>query len=84
MAEISKLALHSGSNLSWTVEQMLEDALADIRSGSRTANKALVIFLDDENRKYNIGFTMAQLSASQAIALMRVQECEFLRLMDRI
>lgn len=69
-----------GSNTSWTPEQMLEEALSDVRTGKRTAQKAMVLFLDtsDKENNYIVGYSMSQISCSQAIALMRVAEAMFL------
>ena len=82
---MSVIKLGHYSSQSWTVEQMLEDSLEDLRTGKRKANKALLIFLDNnEKDNYNTGFSMAHLKASEAIALIRVTEVQFLKLMDQL
>jgi len=55
----------------WSVKDMLSDAIKEIDSGKRKNIKAIVIFLDDEN-KYDVGFNQAGMKASEMIALLEI------------
>jgi len=72
------MAEHTRDASRWSPDQALEDAFEEIRSGRRQANKVLVLFLDDSDGRYDVGFTQAGLSMSQAIALMEVAKPLFL------
>jgi hypothetical protein len=65
----------------WSVEQMLEDALSEVKERRSTPTKALVLFLDDRDG-YNAGFRNCGFSMSQGIALLEVAKAMFLREMD--
>ena len=53
----------------WTVEEMLLDALEDVRSGKRSQKKALLLLLDDENGRFNISFSNAQMKPTEMITV---------------
>lgn len=61
----------------WTVEQMLEDALSQVKEHRITPSKALVVFLDDED-KYDVAFMQSGMSMSQSIALIEILKSVFL------
>lgn len=61
----------------WTVEEMLLDALEDVRSGERKANKAIVLFLDDEGGKYLHGYNQAGLRMSECVLLCEMGKTMF-------
>ena len=63
----------------WSVEQMLTDALSGVREKRRTPTKAIVLFLDDAQGKYDVGFCPAGLSLSQAVSLVEAAKAVFLR-----
>ncbi len=67
----------------WTVEEMLEDALEEIKSGNRKANKAMVLFLDDKSGKYNTGFSQSGMSVSQCVALLETAKFDFFKGLKR-
>ena len=77
--KITHLSHRCSDGTKWTVEQMLEDALSDLREHRRAPTKAIVIFLDDESLKYDVGFSQAGLSLSQAISLIEVAKSSLLR-----
>ena len=56
----------------WTVEQMLGTALAEVKSGDRKTTKAVVIYLDDSEGGYAVGFTQAGLTMSQMLGLLDI------------
>jgi hypothetical protein len=70
MADPIELSEYTGSSMSWDVEGMLRHAIKQMQSGERVANKAIVIFLDDIDDGWDIGFTQAQMTHSEMVALM--------------
>lgn len=71
------LASRSEDSRLWTPAQMLEDALADVMSGERPHNKALILFLSDRDGKYDVGFSQANMSMSECIALCEIAKTIF-------
>ncbi len=67
----------------WTVEEMLEAALEEIKTGERKANRAIVLFLNDESGKYNTGFVQSGMSVSQCIALLETAKFDFFKGLER-
>ena len=55
----------------WSVRDMLADAIEEVENGKRKDKKAIVIFLDDEE-KYDIGFNQAGMKASEMIVLLEI------------
>jgi len=62
----------------WSVEQVLEDALSDIRAGKSKAKKCLVILLDDNDGNYDVRYVQAGMRSSQCIGLLAVTQRIFL------
>ncbi len=81
---ISYLADEKSDSNSWSVEQMLASALSDIQKGERAATKAIVLFLDDSDEQYNVGFNQSGFRMSEAIALIEVAKITFLREMGHL
>jgi hypothetical protein len=76
MGNLIKLADKSGDARHWSVEQMLEDTLADVRSGKINAAKALVLFLDDTDNRYSIQIRNAGLRNSEKLALLDIAKSD--------
>lgn len=76
MASVISLAEKSGNANHWTVEQMLEDLLEEVRSGRRTATKAVVLLLDDSGERYDIGYRNAGMRLSELVTLMDVAKTD--------
>ncbi len=77
--KVSYLSHKTDDGSRWTVEQMLTDALAEVTEQRTTATKALVLFLDDTDGQYAVGFRQSGLSMSQALALTHVAQSVLLR-----
>ena len=58
---------------------MLADALSSVREKRRTPTKAIVLFLDDTQGKYDVGFCQSGLSLSQAVSLIEAAKATLLR-----
>ena len=65
------------SSKRWTVEEMLLDALEDVRAGKRENKKAIVLFLDDEGDKYLHGYNQAGMSSSECVLLCEMAKTMF-------
>ena len=76
---VTHLSHRCSDGTRWTVEQMLEDALSEVKEHRRTPTKAMVIFLDEESSNYDVGFSQSGLSMSQAISLIEVAKQSLLR-----
>lgn len=74
MAEVRSInalrAERAGDNSLLSPVECLQDAVADLESGERKANKALILLLDDEDGAYNFGFRASNLRSSEMIALL--------------
>lgn len=87
MNDIIKMVDRIRDNSRWTPEQMLEDALHEVRTGARTPNRAVVLFLEDEGEEYAVGYTLCNIQCSQTISLIEVVKTMMLKEMgfiDRI
>jgi hypothetical protein len=67
-----QLAERNNNAKSADLEATLVDALKDVRSGARIANRAVIIFLDDTNGKYDLGFQQCGMSMSEVVALLAI------------
>lgn len=63
----------------YTVEQMLEQALDEFQCNKIKGKKAIIVFLDDDNDRYDVKFRNAGLSCSQIIALAEVLKASALK-----
>jgi hypothetical protein len=81
-ANLIKLVEKTGNSLHWGVADMLRATAKEVESGERECTKALVLFLDDKNGEYNVGFTNAGMSMSECIALARIAESVILAMME--
>lgn len=55
-----------------TPEQMLRGVLQELESGQIPAKRMMVIFLDDSDDKYDVGYRATNISSSQIVALLSV------------
>ena len=74
-----RLVDHVDDAKRWSVEDMLHDSIQEVGSGERECSKALVVFLDDTEGRYNMGFSNAGLSASESVALLEAAKKQFLK-----
>ena len=72
------LAEKSKSSLHWTPTEMMEDEIREIASGERKATKAIVVFLDDTDGIYDVGWGNSGLSTTEAISLLEVAKARLL------
>ena len=77
--KVSYLSQKTDDGSRWTVEQMLIEALAEVAEQRATPTKALVLFLDDTDGQYDVGFRQSGLSMSQALALTHIAQSVLLR-----
>ena len=81
---ISQLGERAEDNRMISLEAMLEQALADVRSGEIKANRALVLFLQDEDDDYDVCWRAANISCSEILALTEVAKSLALGKMDYV
>lgn len=77
------LAEKAGDNSLWTPLDCLEDAANDLRSGKK-ATSVLVITLDASDGGYDVRCQMANLKASECLALLEVAKAKALGWMGYI
>ena len=72
MGDVKSFAEQSPSNYAWTVEQMLEQALADIRAGKLNPTKAMLCFFEEntKDRSTSIDNWRARIDRDEEIALL--------------
>jgi hypothetical protein len=81
MNKVTHIGTKTNDSTSYTPEQMLESAMEDIKKEG-SANKAILITLDDTDNQYNTHFWNAGMSATQIIALLEVSKVKMLQLME--
>lgn len=81
MSSISSIVTRNKNALSWTVEDMLQDALADVQKGDVPNKKAIVIFLNTENGAYDVSHMQAGLRHSEIIPLLEIMKKSILEKM---
>lgn len=69
MGDVTNLAEFSDDARLWAPEQMLMEALHEIRSGNRTERKAVLLMLDDSGDEYHITFYQAGMLMREAVLL---------------
>ena len=78
---IITLAFEADNARMWSPNQAIEDALEAVKTENEepfsTANKILIIALDDTNGDYNYGFRNAGMSASEAAGLCKIASDHF-------
>jgi len=53
----------------WNAEAMLQDALHEVRNGVRSQKKALILWLDDSDDEYLLGFTQCGMTTAECVLL---------------
>ena len=66
------MAEKTRDNRRWTPKEALEMALEDIESKEETPTSCLILFLDQRGNSYDISRVVANLSNSEAIALIEI------------
>lgn len=69
MNDVTSLVTTTHDNRRWTLEQMLEAALAEVRAGELKANRAILLVVQDDDQEYEPCYRAANISCSQIIAL---------------
>ena len=72
----------SPSALSWDMVQAMKEAIEEIKSGD-LPNKGVVIFLDDDNLRFDIRWKKAGVLNSEAIALIEIFKSELLDMLKK-
>jgi len=82
-SNVVTLATAKDENRLLTPELLLMESVNDVRPGGRFsgATRALVLFLDDTEGKYNVSFACANLKGSEAVALMEFGKTKMKKLM---
>lgn len=78
MTKPISMAEHTGDACMWSPKQMLEDAVADCDGDRERYRKAVVLWLDDSDGRFDVGYTQAGMNCSQMIALVEVAKTMFL------
>lgn len=65
---VINLADATGDGRLWDAEQMLQDALHEVRSGHRPGKKAMILWLDD-NDEYKVGFSQCGMTMPECVLL---------------
>jgi hypothetical protein len=68
MSKVTNLANRSGDGRQWGLEQMLQDALHEVRQGNHRGKKALILYLDDE-ADYLVGFSQCGMTTPECVLL---------------
>lgn len=80
---ITTMAEHSAKAKHWSIEQMLQEELDDYKAGDMPYNKAIILYLDDKDQKFNIGYSAAGfVDTTSIIAVLEAMKLEFLNKMN--
>jgi hypothetical protein len=83
--KIISLAQHANSALHRNPEQMLLEALKEVREGAWTNNhKMLILTVDEENDSYRLNWMQTGMRMSQCIAMCEVGKAKFMTEMGYI
>jgi len=83
MSDIIKLADSANSGAYRSPEQMLIEALEEVRSGAWSGNKKMLILtVDEEDNQYSVNFMQAGMRMTQCISLCEVGKILFLTEMN--
>jgi len=71
MTDIRLMVDATGDARHWDAEQMLQDALHEVRSGQRSPKKAMILWLDDSDT-YQVGFSQCGMTTYECILLCEI------------
>ena len=83
MSKVISLAERTDDNRKWSLEQMLEETLREVRAGEIRATKAVLIFVDDSEGRYDNGVRSCNISASDTIRLCEITKLDSYMLMPK-
>jgi len=80
--DIVRLGDESGNSSHISVEQLLEGSLEELKEGKIVANRAIIIFLDDESQEdiFHAVSRHAQMRYSRCVSLLEVVKTSFVRM----
>lgn len=79
MGELVLLADETENATLSDLATVLQHEATQVRIGKRRANKALILFLDDEDGAFSIGFRNVNMRCSQGLAVLEVVKIDLLR-----
>lgn len=82
MDKLISLARKTGIARFWTPTDMMNKEIVNLESGERNANKAIIVFLDDADGNYDIGFGNAGMENSEILAVLEVAKTMILKDME--
>ena len=74
-------ALASGDNRLWTPVDCLRDCISDIESGTRPADKLVIMRIVVDDNRFDVGYSSANIKASEMVAAI---ECLKLQIMQEM
>jgi hypothetical protein len=77
MSKVINLHDHTDDGRTWDLEQMLQDALHDVRAGGRRSKKALILFLDETSGEYAVGFSQCGMTMPECVLLCEMGKDRF-------
>jgi hypothetical protein len=75
----AKRALATGDNRLWTPVDCLRDAIKDIESGERPANKLIVLRVNTNEINFDVGYSSANIRASEMLAAIECLKIQILQ-----
>lgn len=74
MSKVTSLGVYANDGSMMKPTDALEECRKDLESGETTANKLIIISLDDRDGSYQTSFWQAGMSCSQMVALLEVMK----------
>ena len=67
MSNVTSIAKHSQDGRKWSLKDMLEDALEE--TDNKMTKKALLIYLDDTDDSFSVGFSQCGMTTMEILML---------------
>ena len=78
---IISFAEKTGDATAWTSVQVVEHALERLKTGDcKEVKKVFVLYLDDEDGKFNTAYNQSGMKASELLALLEVTKANIMEL----
>lgn len=76
---IQHMALRKSDNRLWSISDMLQDSLLEVEEGTREATGAFCVFVTATDDSFDVGYSAANLKASQILAALDHMRAHVLR-----
>jgi hypothetical protein len=72
-------ALAAGDNRLWSPVECLRDSITDIENGTHPCNKLLVLRINADDTQFDVGYSSANIKASEILAALECLRIQVLQ-----